>query len=95
MYLLTNEGIAFICFGLALVAAACYAFGYQTGNHHNAYVMRRTRDQLRLVEKQKREIGEWVRKNWPTELAAFENGHSQGYQQGFDHSALLDETDAA
>ena len=97
MYYLPTEAIAFICIGLVMIAAGCYAFGYQTGDHHNRYVMRRMRDQLRQVEKQKRELGKWVRENWPNELAAFENGHSQGYQQGFDHAHILeyDEEDAA
>ena len=95
MYEISQQGAAVICLGLAMIAVACFALGYQAGDHRNAYVTRQARSQLRMVQRQKHELGKWVRENWPNELAAFERGHSEGYQQGIDHGALMDETDAA
>lgn len=95
MYQLPYEATAFICVGLVMIAIACFALGYQAGDHSNQYVLRSIRSQLHMVQKQKRELGEWVRENWPNEYAAFRQGHTAGYQQGIDHMALMDEEDAA
>lgn len=91
MYEITYEQLAVITLGLAMVAAACYALGYQAADHSNAYVVRQERNRAQLAERQKRELGAWVRKNWPDELEAFNNGHAQGYQQGIDHAMLIDD----
>ena len=42
----------------------------------------RERKAAQFIHDQHNAIGGWVQENWPTEHAAYNNGHRQGYQQG-------------
>lgn len=71
---------------LALAALALAVASFLLGYYAAATQERRAKKildaNLKLAIRQKRDISEWIRSNWPDETTAYRLGHSEGYQQG-------------
>lgn len=68
-----------------------FLIGYTAANTHERRAQEMVRHSLRASEKQKHDLGVWVRKNWPDEFEAYRNGHIEGYQQGVSQAPELEE----
>lgn len=80
-----------ILFALPILGGVCFWLGWNAASVRERRAKRILDSNLKLVIKQKQQLYEWVRTNWPTEAAAFKAGHTEGYQQGVLHSPKLEE----
>ena len=79
---------------VAMAALAAFGLGYDAARRHNDWAERQLISQLRLAETQRHQLSQWIEDNWPTEYAAYRQGHEEGYQQALSHAPdLLDEAD--
>lgn len=80
-----------VMFTMILFLITAFVLGYTAAETHERRAHAMTKKSLQEVHRQKRELSNWVRKNWPSETAAYSLGHIEGYQQGVTQSPELEE----
>jgi hypothetical protein len=67
---------------LPALGVACYLLGYLAAETRERRAKAVLDANLKLAIRQKREMSEWIKANWPNEYTAYREGHTLGYQQG-------------
>jgi hypothetical protein len=85
------EYMIYLLLGGVIFGSAAYYLGYDAGKASDERILdgiTRQRDQLAY---QQRQLTGWVQRNWPDELAAYDNGWDSGYGKGLVHGPALEE----
>lgn len=86
---ITLDAFPTVALFLLSLGVASFLLGWEAANHDARRIQRGLSSQLRLAKKQRYELTEWVKTNWPDEYSAYRSGVSEGYQQGVLHAPDL------
>lgn len=81
----------FLVAGVLILAGSCFWLGWDIAEGRERKAKAYLDKNLKAAIKRERNIHAWIEQNWPTELAAYNDGHLSGYQQGVSQSSALDE----
>lgn len=84
-----NYGMLFAA--LIVLAIAAFFLGWDIAESRERKAKYILDANLKLAIRQKNQLSQWVRQNWPNEYAAMQRGYHEGYQQGVIQSPYLDE----
>lgn len=77
-----NTRALLVILAVILFMVAAFWTGYTMAESRERKASATIRKQYHNLQLQKRDITNWVRRNWPTQYEAYRHGHKDGYQSG-------------
>lgn len=80
-----------ICFCVAVLAGVAFWLGYDTARSRFDVILKGVGEQVKLAAAQRHALHDFIKKNWPTEHAAYHAGWRDGYERGLNEGPILRE----